>query len=1033
MAFWALLLAAAPAPAAREPTIAPIPEWVERLDIPEADPALRDRHVQNLLITAQSLYGPEQVDHFMEMATLVQTMPGLQGVGNIVLPWQPDHSELIIHKVQIRRGATVIDLLAQGHQFTVLRRENNLEAAMLDGTLTAVMQAEGLEIGDTLNLAFTVRRRAGTLGLGGENFFLLRHGNPIGRYHIRQIWPRTLPIQWRGRERLARPEVRRTARGTELVVDLRNAEGPEVPDQAPARYALAANLQVTAFRDWAELSALIAPHYDRASELAPDSALRREIDRIAAAHADPRSRAMAALRLVQDDVRYFALLMGNGNYLPATADETWTRRYGDCKAKTVTLVALLRGLGLEAEPVLVNVAIGDTLDQLLPQMGAFNHVIVRTRIDGRSYWLDGTHVGDRDLESLASSPLAWGLPVRAGGAELEAIPFSPPSRPMLSTRITYDGSNGLAEPVSFRREMMMRGDSALSMRMAMSQVGRDEFTRRIRESSIDINGSDEEVTSVDIRDDPDEGTFTLIHSGTVRLEWTRNTGTLSYRFRFDNDTIDWDQDFERQEGPHADVPFALDAQSFIETVETVLLPNRGRGFTLDGGDFDRTVAGVRFSRSLSLVDGRAIARSLFQPIARELAAAEAKAGLPALREIADDEAYLVAPLGAVSDASQGPVGQDGSASALISSGYVKLNSERPRAALEDFDRVIALAPDWATAHANRAIALIDLQRLDEARAALAQAMRRDPEDFVVHQGYGLLHLNQERPEDAISALTRSLELDPDNSTTLGLRSWAYQMVDREDEALADADRVVAVEPGNAFGHIQRAALLVSLESFDEAAAAMDAAQAADPTNFFIAAQRGDLLARLQRPAEALDAYRNALQLYEAAVARGVERTLAPEDTPTDQLRMRLLVKSGRYDEALAQIEARLRRYPGNYRAQLARCWLLAEADTNLERALSDCNAAREADPEHDEAMIARGLVYLRLQRWSDAAREFDRALGIVPVNSFALYGRAVARIRGSEAAAGGRDLARARRLNSAIEWEFERYGLAPVSPAGAGS
>ena len=33
--------------------------------------------------------------------------------------------------------------------------------------------------------------------------------------------------------------------------------------------------------------------------------------------------------------------MGEGNYLPASADQNWTRRFADCKGKTVTLLALL--------------------------------------------------------------------------------------------------------------------------------------------------------------------------------------------------------------------------------------------------------------------------------------------------------------------------------------------------------------------------------------------------------------------------------------------------------------------------------------------------------------------------------------------------------------------------------------------------------------------------------------------------------------------------------------------------------------------
>ncbi len=81
--------------------------------------------------------------------------------------------------------------------------------------------------------------------------------------------------------------------------------------------------------------------------------------------------------------------------MPARADETWQRRFGDCKGKTVLLLALLKELGIQAEPALVSLGGGDGLDERLPSLGAFNHVIVRATIGGKVYWLDGTRTGDR--------------------------------------------------------------------------------------------------------------------------------------------------------------------------------------------------------------------------------------------------------------------------------------------------------------------------------------------------------------------------------------------------------------------------------------------------------------------------------------------------------------------------------------------------------------------------------------------------------------------------------------------------------------
>src|SRR3546814_21031677 len=85
--------------------------------------------------------------------------------------------------------------------------------------------------------------------------------------------------------------------------------------------------------------------------------------------------------------------LGNGNLTPATAEETWQRRYGDAKGKTALLLALLARLGIEAEAVLANNSGGDDgLDERLPHPGMLAHVPVRA---ARKGGVSGTGVSGR--------------------------------------------------------------------------------------------------------------------------------------------------------------------------------------------------------------------------------------------------------------------------------------------------------------------------------------------------------------------------------------------------------------------------------------------------------------------------------------------------------------------------------------------------------------------------------------------------------------------------------------------------------------
>ena len=1009
--------------AASEPIIAPAPEWVEAHPIPEANPALRDRNFQTLLLDHQTFYGTEQHDYYMQMAFLVQSVQGLQSIGNIVLPWQPDHSDLIVHKVHIRRGTTIVDLLANGHEFTVLRRENNLESAMLDGTLTAIMQTEGLEVGDVLDVAFTVRRRGGTLPLRGEGFYSLSYGNPVGRYLVRQVWPAGTSMQWAGHGQLERARLRTTALGTELVLDRTNVDGPQPPDQAPARFGVVDSLQVTEFRDWAEISRLMAPHYARASTLADSSPLRAHIDRIATASADPRVRTMAALRLVQDDIRYFALTMGDGNYLPATADQTWTRRYGDCKGKTVTLIALLSALGIEAEPVLVHSSMGDALEGRLPQMGLFDHVIVRARIDGRSYWLDGTRSGDRSLDDLAAATFQKGLPLRESGAGLEAIPFAPPRLALLEQNIVYDASNGLDGRIPVNQEMIFRGDFATGMRLALAQVGREEFLRRIRtDNAAYLPGADAEVISMDIRDDLDSGTFTLISIGTATMDWQRTPGAATHRYRFNNETINWDADFSRPAGQPQDAPFALNAPVYLASRETVILPAQGRGYRVEGDSFERTVAGTRIARTLRMEGGRAVAESVFVRIERELAANRAKPSLLELREITDDEAYIVAPAGAYagSGASDSADGESVTAAGLVQSGFEKLDSNAFDQALADFDRAIAMAPDWARAHAGRGAALVYLDRLTEAEASLADAMRRDQADYIVQQIYGFLHLRANRPEDALRSFTRALELEPSSAFARRMRAETYSSLGRFDDAITDLDAVLAEHPTDVPALVTKIRIHVVRNQAEPAVAAADALVRSDPANPGVLALQAQTLRRLGRAEAAATSY-----------ARAIESVVEPPDANDDmrlsllQVRSALIADSGDPARAIAMLSEVLADRPDHALLLNSRCWTRGTAGIELEAALVDCDRAVAAEPQNASILDSRALVRLRLGRADAAIADATAALVLRPTLANSLYVRGVAKLRNGDQEGGAADLAAARRIAFDIDVEYRSYGVTP--------
>src|SRR4051812_15685526 len=191
------------------------PAWVAPKAIPDSKPT--DTPVSLLLNDQQTSFERGKVVTYSELALRVQNPEGLSA-GNISLSWQPATDTVTINKLHIRRGNQVIDVLASGQTFTVLRRETNLDAAMLDGTLTANIQPEGLQEGDIIDLATTTESSDPVMKGHVEANFADWNGSPIEAGHVSLVWPKGLAINVR--QSAGVPAPRKTVRGGQTVVEM---------------------------------------------------------------------------------------------------------------------------------------------------------------------------------------------------------------------------------------------------------------------------------------------------------------------------------------------------------------------------------------------------------------------------------------------------------------------------------------------------------------------------------------------------------------------------------------------------------------------------------------------------------------------------------------------------------------------------------------------------------------------------------------------------------------------------------------------
>ena len=634
-------LAAKPGdPSLPRPAIGAPAAWVDVAALPKAPTDSAGAATIQLLGDIQVRFAKAGDVTYYATAWQVGSAQGLDGSA-LQVDWNPALQSLTIHRYRILREGKPIDLLGDGHAIKVIQREGGLENAMLDGRLTATLQPEDLRVGDVIELSYSIDNHDPAMAGRSETVAGPNDGVNFGRFRVRMLWDKDKNMQWRVFPGIIQPKLKKTAAGSELVADLYNGTAPLGPEGAPSRFKLVNAVEITEFTDWQGVSHTFAPLYAKAVALAPGSPVKAEAARIAAQTKDPKRRAELALALVQQQIRYLYLGMDDGGFVPATADQTWNRRFGDCKAKTVLLVALLGELGITARPVLVNTKQGDLVAGRLPTMETFDHAIVEVQIAGKSYWLDGTRLGDDNLDRLEAPNYKVGLPVTEAGSPLVAIVPDALDRPTQVVSLTLDASRGVDVPALASGEMRFHGRSGSDMRQTYagySQADRQRELRKLWRNTYDFVAPGKIITA----DDPATGDFVITMTGSAAMEWTRDQGTRWYEM--DRSRLGWRFNIAREGELSPDAPYAFDYPDWWTYRETIILPNGGKGFRVQGEAVEQTVGDLyQFRRTVDRDGAKVVVSAETKALTGELPAARAARARAQMSELASSGVYLRVP------------------------------------------------------------------------------------------------------------------------------------------------------------------------------------------------------------------------------------------------------------------------------------------------------------------------------------------------------------------------------------------------------
>lgn len=365
-------------------TIGPAEDWVQQREV-DYDYQSATTPQQLVLLLDYQHHARRQSLHF-RMVSRLKTMRGVQDASQWRVNFDPSTQQLVIHSITTRRDGEDIEH-ANIAKFRFLQREAQMESLILDGTWTVLLLLEDVRVDDILDVSYTISTSRRFLANRYSAFTQIPNSLPIRAFYLSVRFPKDEPMKRAGNDSAFEPAIRELDGEVEWTWQAERIEPIEPEARVPAWHLRSRWIHLSTYESWHEIAAAVAEVWPARGEDHEVTTYAQELLREAPSLS---SAVRRAIDFVQDDIRYLSVNEDLGGQIPASPAVVMRRRFGDCKDKSLLLAQLLKALGIEARPVLVNTFLCATLRELLPSPDVFNHVVVEYVVNGNRRWVDAT-------------------------------------------------------------------------------------------------------------------------------------------------------------------------------------------------------------------------------------------------------------------------------------------------------------------------------------------------------------------------------------------------------------------------------------------------------------------------------------------------------------------------------------------------------------------------------------------------------------------------------------------------------------------
>jgi len=575
--------------------IGPAPAWVRPVPFdsaahPQADAANVAYGARYDLIDDQVRLAANSRARFHHVVSEAITDKGIDDLSHREIEVDPGWETLVISQLDVIRGGRRVSRL-RDVQVKVLQRERDLEARIYDGRKMIALDLPDIRVGDIVEFAYTRSGMNPVFQGHHAGDFDMQWQVPVAHVHRRLSSATSLDLHVAQLTGAAAPQLAQADGFDERTWDAHDVPGLHVEASVPGTYNPYPWIEWSDFGSWAGVARWAERLYPVPARLGP--ALQAAVDDIARQAPDADARVVAVLRLVQQQVRYLGVEIGAGTHAPSAPDAVYARRWGDCKEKALLMVTMLRALGVDASPALVNTQRRDDIAHDLPNPGSFDHAITRVRVAGADYWLDPTRSPQQGTLATVSQPdYARALVLDGHAGALTAMRANTVAAHSREVRIDVDSRAGFDQPVRLDVRTTYRGFSADMMRDELGDGERAELQHRYLNFYAATYAGISVAAPFDVSDDTRANTVVVTEHYAVKDFWPADAqGARQAAFH----VPEIDNELRAPAEPIRTMPLSLHGPQSLREQVRVQLPQDWPDAKLD-----RTVASDAFRLSKSL-------------------------------------------------------------------------------------------------------------------------------------------------------------------------------------------------------------------------------------------------------------------------------------------------------------------------------------------------------------------------------------------------------------------------------------------------